>query len=91
MTQPILPPDKTFRMVVKLVSSDGIELPFKGFVLVPEDRLVLLERVAAAARDLVARSRGALQNVSQSTNVKPAVDVLGDRLSELEKVWDMPK
>ena len=48
MAQPTLPPDKTFRMVVKLVSTDGIDLPFKGFGLVPEERLNLLERVSAA-------------------------------------------
>jgi hypothetical protein len=55
MAQPILPLDKTFRMAVKLVSTDGNELPFEGFMLVPEDRLVLLEKIAAGARDLLAR------------------------------------
>jgi hypothetical protein len=54
MAQPALPPDKTFRMVVKLVSTDGNELPFPGFVLIPEDRLVPLEKIAIAARDILA-------------------------------------
>jgi hypothetical protein len=39
MAQPAFPIDKKFRMGVKLVSTDGQELPFKGFVLIPEDRM----------------------------------------------------
>ena len=91
MTQPVLPPDKTFRMRVKLVNEDGDHVPFKGgFVLVPEDRLVLLEKLATAARDVVARNRDAMQDVNQIGKVTTAVKALDDRVGELEKVWDIP-
>jgi hypothetical protein len=78
-------------MVVKLVSTDGNELPFKGFVLIPEDRLAPLERIAAAARDLVARQKEAVHNVSRLGDVEPALKTLGQRVGELEKVWDIPQ
>ena len=91
MTQPALPVDKTFRMIVKLVSTDGIELPFKGFALVPEDRLVSFERVAAAARDLVVANRKFMKNPFDDKDVKTAVETLNTRVDELEKVWDTPE
>ncbi len=91
MTQPTNLPDSTFRMRVKLVSTDDEELPFKGFMLIPEDRLVLLEKLAAAARDLVARQRDAVQDINNVGKVESAVKALGERVSELGKVWDIPK
>ena len=91
MAQPTLPPDKTFRMVVKLVSTDGNELPFKGFVLIPEGRLASFENVALAARYLLARHIDALKDASQGDKVQTALVALGDRVSELEKVWDIPQ
>jgi len=91
MTQPTLPPDKTFRMVVKIVSTDGNELPFKGFVLIPEDRLAPLEKIAVAARDLVARQNDAVQNVNRLAAVENPRKALADGVSELEKVWDIPQ
>jgi hypothetical protein len=143
MAQPTLPPDKTFRMVVKLVSTDGNELPFKGFVLIPEDRLIVFEGIAVAARDLLATQNtgkdegqvafdmdklmsdsaaveaaqtlalklsdgdlshpAALEaahklalklsdgNTVHSTLSAAAVKALGDWVSELEKVWDIPQ
>ncbi|MGO9262725.1 MAG: hypothetical protein ACLQU1_41575 [Bryobacteraceae bacterium] len=78
-------------MRVKLVSTDDEELPFKGFMLIPEDRLVLLEKLAAAARDLVARQRDAVQDINNVGKVESAVKALGERVSELGKVWDIPK
>ena len=89
MTQPILPTDKTFHMAVELVSTDGKKLPFLGFVLIPEDRWALIERLAAAAQDVVVGHRDAFHNPNIS--VKPAVDTLGAVVSELEKVWDIPR
>ena len=91
MAQPTLPPDKTFRMVVKIVSTDGNELPFKGFVLIPEDRLAPLEKIAVAARDLVARQNDAVQNVNRLAAVENPRKALADGVSELEKVWDIPQ
>ena len=91
MTQPVLPVDKTFRMVVKLVSTDGIELPFKGFALVPEDRLISFERVAAAARGLVVANRKFAKNPLETQDVKKAVKALEAGVYELEKVWDTPE
>ena len=87
MTQPVLPVDKTFRLVVRLVSTDGIELPFKGFALVPEDALVAFENVAKAARYVA----DVAADVNRPLHLKPAVTTLGVRMSELEKVWDIPK
>ena len=87
MAQPTLPPDKTFRMVVKLVSTDGIDLPFKGFGLVPEERLNLLERVSAAARDVGDVAR----DVNRTLLLPQMLKNLGDRVSELEKIWDIPR
>jgi hypothetical protein len=89
MTQPALPTDKTFHMAVELVSTDGKKLPFKGFVLIPEDRWVLIEKLAAAAQDVVARNRDAFQNPTR--NVQTAVLALDNVVSELEKVWDIPQ
>ena len=43
MAQPILPTEKKIHMGVKLVSTDGIDLPFKPFVLIPEDQFALFE------------------------------------------------
>ena len=90
MAQPILPTDKTFRMPVKLVSTDGNELPFEGFMLVPEDRLVLLEKVAKAARDVMVYRREAAQDPNRIGKAEGAVKALGNSVSELEKVWDIP-
>ena len=90
-TQPPLPIDKTFRMAVKLVSTEGNVLPFEGFVLVPEARLDLLEKVARAARDFMARQTEAVQNPNRMGAAETARKALVDRLGELEKVWDIPK
>jgi hypothetical protein len=57
MTQPILPTDKTIQMGVKLVSMDGIELPFKPFVLIPQDQFVLCEKLVVAARNVAVRHK----------------------------------
>ena len=78
-------------MVVKLVSTDGIDLPFKGFMLVPEGRLILLEKVAAAARDLLTRHRDASTDVSKGFKIESAVKALGNTVGALEKVWDIPQ
>jgi hypothetical protein len=91
MAQQILPSDKTVRIPVKLVTMAGDELPFRGFMLVPEDRMILFERLAAAARDLLARHENALKDASQGERVKTAVKALGNVMSELEKVWDIPQ
>jgi hypothetical protein len=85
MDQSALPIDKQFRMSVKLVSTDGDELPFKGFALVPEGRLALLENLAASARDLLYHHRA-----KEGFKVGAAIKALGARLSELQKVWDIP-
>ena len=69
----------------------GDELPFKGFVLIPEHRLLLLEKTAAAARDLLARHMGASKDVRQAGSVETALKALGDSVSDLEKVWDIPQ
>jgi hypothetical protein len=90
MTQSVLPPDKTFRMAVKLVSTDGNVLPFEGFMLVPEGRLVLLEKLATTARTLGVRSQEAAQHPEQGFLVETSVKDLRTLVSELEKVWDIP-
>jgi hypothetical protein len=90
MAQPITPDDKTVRIPVKLVTMAGDELPFKGFMLVPEDRLVLLEKLATAANALMSRREEALADVNRFAMIEPALKALGDRVSELEKVWDIP-
>jgi hypothetical protein len=87
MAQPTFPIDKTFRMSVKLVSTDGNELPFKGFMLVPEDRLVCFENVAKAARNLMARHTEQQQNATRIGTVEGALKDLDASLSELGKTW----
>lgn len=91
MAQPTLPTDKTVRIPVKLVTTAGDELPFKGFVLIPEERLVKLEALALAAQDLVTRNREAAGDVRKAVKVEPAVKALDVAVGELQKVWDIPK
>jgi hypothetical protein len=90
MAQPILPIDKTFRMPVKLVSTDGNELPFEGFMLVPEERLVLLENVAKAAQNLIARHTEQMQDANKIGKVEGALKALDKSVSELGRAWDIP-
>jgi hypothetical protein len=79
-------------MRVKLVNEDGEHLPFKGgFVLVPEDRLVLFEKIATAARSLLSRHEDVVRDASQLGRVEPALRALGEKVSELERVWEIPK
>jgi hypothetical protein len=92
MTQPTLPTDKTIRMEVKLVGTDGVEIPFKGVMLVPEDRLVLFEKVAAAARTLLTRNRTALETQQDPFGtVKEGFKTLDDAVTALEKLWVIPQ
>jgi hypothetical protein len=74
-------------MVVKLVSTDGNELPFKGFVLIPEDRLATFEKVASASRKL----GDVMREGNRNFNAQAAMKALDDAVSELEKVWDIPQ
>jgi chromosome segregation ATPase len=91
MAERILPTDKTVRIPVRFVTVDGDLLPFKGFMLVPEDRLVLLEKVATAAQDLVAAQEKAVKNASQGFSAESAAKVLSERVRDLTKLWDIPQ
>jgi hypothetical protein len=93
MAQQILPTDKTIHMGVKLVSTDGIDLPFKPFVLIPQDWFVLFESLATAARHLLARYDDYQSSASsgipnqKSDEFTSALTALRKRVGELEKVW----
>lgn len=91
MPEQITPSEKTLRMPVKLVSTDGVELPLKGFVLIPEERLVLLEKLAVTARNLVSSHGKATLDLQEAQKAGEAVTVLGDWVGELEKIWDIPQ
>lgn len=86
------PEDKTFRVPVKLVSTvDGAELPFKGLMLVPEDRLGLLEQIAVAARDLTLAQKESARAGYESKGVAPALKSLSASTEALSKIWEIPQ
>ena len=91
MTQPTDLTNRDFRLRVKLVSTDGEELPFKGFMLVPEDRLVQLEKLASAAQHLKEVRQLVSMDANQGGKLESAVKALDERLAELAKLWDIPK
>jgi len=66
-------------------------MPFKGFVLIPEDRMAPFEKIATAARNLLARQEDAVQNQNLLSALEAAHKTLADGVRELEKVWDIPK
>jgi hypothetical protein len=78
-------------MVVKLVSTDGTELSFQGIGLVPEGRLVPLEKVAAAAKVLAASHQTMTDHTYELGTVEKDFKALRHWLSELEKVWVIPQ
>lgn len=89
MPEQITRSEKTFRMQVKLVSTDGVELPLNGFALIPEERLVLLEKLAVAAKSLLTSHKEAVADVNKGQQVADALKAVGERVSELEKIWDI--
>jgi hypothetical protein len=86
-----LPTGKAVRIPVKLVSTAGDELPFEGLVLIPEDRLILFEKLAKAARDLVEGAQAAAQNPAHVVRVERAKNAIGEIVPSLQKLWDIPQ
>jgi hypothetical protein len=87
MAQSELSVDKTYRMPVKLVGTEGQDLQLEGFMLVPESRLILFERIAVAARNYMAAR---IEFPSNPSRVNRTVDALEAGLTELRKIWDIP-
>jgi hypothetical protein len=88
MSQHTTPVDKTLRIPVKLVGTDGVDLPFKGFALIQEETLTLFEKIATAAKAIVSINQ---DDLTQSFKMPKYRKALDEAVADLEKVWAIPQ
>ncbi len=85
-TQTLIPIDKTLRMTVKLVTLEGDELPLKGLMLVSEERLILLEKLAADALELILCHEAVLHDISKGPMLEKALQSLRSNVNHFQQL-----
>ena len=75
-------------MQVKLVSTDGKDLPLKGFALIPEARLAAFEALTVTVDNYLKALQTAPMDAG--VNLPPATEKLTQCRQALALLWDLP-